>query len=118
MESLIGALPDVTLLIAETGPAGIDAALAHEPDIVVLDMQLPGMSGLEVMQQMRTLPSIKSTPMIALSAASQPEEIRAGLDAGFDRYVTKPLDVKAFLTVIEESMKSRPRLKIVSGKSA
>ena len=106
MESMMAAKPGVELISAESGPRGIDAALTYRPDIILLDLALPGLNGLDVLKRLKSAPELAGTPIFALSAAAQPEDVRKGLDAGFDRYFTKPLDVKAFLEAIDNVIES------------
>jgi|GEM_PF-1299977 len=108
MESLIGTLPNVRMYSAPSGPIGLDLARANRPDIIVLDLNLPRMSGLEILKVLQTLPETRTTPVIALTAAARPSDIERGLEAGFFRYVTKPLDVNEFLAAIESALENRP----------
>lgn len=107
MEHLVGALPDVTMHAAPSGALGLELARAQRPDIIVLDLNLPGMSGYEVLKRLKASPETWSTPVIALTAAAMPSDVQQGLAAGFYRYVTKPLDVKAFLAAVQEALASR-----------
>lgn len=111
MEHLIGTLPNVAMLSAPTGQLGLELALAHRPDVIVLDLNLPGMSGIEVLGRLKALPETRDIPVIALSAAAMPSDVKRGLAAGFFRYVTKPFDVTMFLSVIDAALqvsRSRP----------
>ena len=102
MEHLISILPHVTLLTASTPRLGLDLARAHRPDIILLDLHLPGMSGYEMLTQLKAMPETRGIPVAALTAAAMPSDIKRGLDAGFFRYLTKPIDVKEFLAAIGE----------------
>jgi protein-histidine pros-kinase len=104
MEHLLSALPDVGLLAAPTPQLGLDLAIAHRPDIIVLDINLPGMSGVDLLQRLKAAPETRDIPVLALSAAALPGDVRRGLAAGFFRYLTKPLDVSAFLAAVEEAL--------------
>lgn len=109
MEHLIATRPDIVMLSAATPTLGLDLASGHHPDIIVLDMGMPEMSGLEMLAKLRELPAMGRTPIIALSAAAMPIEIEQGLAAGFFRYLTKPLDVNAFLAAVDEAIASLRR---------
>ncbi|MBM3547890.1 MAG: response regulator [Alphaproteobacteria bacterium] len=102
MEHLISALPNVTLLQASTPHLGLDLARAHRPDLILLDLHLPGMSGFEMLQHLKAMEETREIPVIALTAAAMPSDIRRGLAAGFSRYLTKPIDVREFLSAIAE----------------
>lgn len=102
MEHLMAGLPNVSMLAAPTPQLGLELAVAHRPDVIVLDLNLPGMSGYEVLARLKGLPETCDTPVLALTAAALPKDIERGLQAGFFRYLTKPLDIKAFLVTIDE----------------
>jgi two-component system phosphate regulon response regulator PhoB len=86
---------------AETGEEGLIAARQHEPDLVVLDLMLPGLSGIEVCRRLKTDPSTAELPIIILTAKGEEEDIVAGFDAGADDYVTKPFSPRVLLARIE-----------------
>ena len=111
MEDLVSTLPDVSMFAAPTAELGLDLAVAHRPDVIVLDLNLPGMSGIEVLNRLKARPETRETPVVALSAAAFPRDIKKGLAAGFFRYLTKPLDVNAFLDAIGEALASAPPAK-------
>ncbi|MFO7652549.1 MAG: response regulator transcription factor [Candidatus Krumholzibacteriia bacterium] len=75
---------------AETGEQGLVAAREHAPDLVVLDLMLPGLSGLEVCRRLKSEPATAALPIIILTARGEEEDVVAGFEAGADDYVTKP----------------------------
>lgn len=91
MQALLGFRPGVALQMAEDGATGIAAALAAPPDLVLLDMRLPDMTGLQVLQQLRADPSTAGVPCVAVSANAMPDDIAEAMQGGFDAYVTKPI---------------------------
>jgi CheY-like chemotaxis protein len=93
--------PDVQLLLAETGEAGLALAAEHWPDLIVLDMQLPDLHGTEVFARLRADAVTASIPCIALSANVFSEDITSALDLGFADYWTKPLDLATFQQTLE-----------------
>jgi len=99
VRELLGLRPNVTLHVAADGASGLDAALRHHPDLVLLDMQLPDMDGHELLRRLRAqrLPS----RIIALSANAMPDAMRKAHDAGFDDYWTKPIDIAQFLAGLD-----------------
>jgi DNA-binding response OmpR family regulator len=80
------------VLTAADGQDGVAAATASLPDLVVSDVMMPKVSGLELVQQLKANPDTAGIPVILLSAKAQVDDIRAGLDAGADDYVTKPFE--------------------------
>jgi hypothetical protein len=92
---------DLQFLSAEDGTAGLAAALKHQPQLILLDMQLPDMDGHEVLQRLRQDALTADIPCIALSANAMTEDIQRARQAGFADYWTKPLDLKAFLSALE-----------------
>jgi PAS domain S-box-containing protein len=93
--------PDLQLHVAADGASGVQRAMALRPDLVLLDMQLPDMDGLEVMRRLRAEPALAQVPVIALSANAMPEDIEQALRAGMSDYWTKPLDFAAFLAAMD-----------------
>lgn len=93
--------PLITLLEAVTGEDGVQAARRERPDLVLVDMQLPGIGGDEVLAQLRGEPATSAIPCVALSANAMPEQIQAARAAGFDDYWTKPLDIARFVERVE-----------------
>jgi CheY-like chemotaxis protein len=107
VRNIFAPLRNVTMLEATDGTTGVALAARHRPDVIVLDINLPDISGFEVLQQLRRLPELSGTPILALSAGVLPYEIQRGLDAGFFRYLTKPLNVRNFLSVIHAALASK-----------
>ena len=78
--------------LAHNGPEALEAAEQYQPDIIVLDIGLPGISGYEVARQLRQQPRFRETRLIAMTGYGQEEDFRRSKDAGFDEHVTKPVD--------------------------
>ncbi len=97
VRELIALRPAVRLRTAVDGLSGVAAALAERPDLLLLDLQLPDIDGLEVMRRVRGEPAMAGCRIIALSADAMPDHIAAALAAGFDDYWTKPIQFDAFL---------------------
>jgi signal transduction histidine kinase/ActR/RegA family two-component response regulator len=108
MQELVESLDDVRLLTAAHPSIGLALAEAHLPDVIVLDIDLPGMSGFGVLERLKAAPSTTSIPVIALTAAATPRDIQRGLGAGFTHYLTKPINVREFLAAID-SVLMEPR---------
>ncbi|WP_296942300.1 ATP-binding protein [uncultured Massilia sp.] len=92
---------DLRLLSAPDGPGGLALARAAHPDVVLMDLNLPGMSGFEVLERMRRDPATAAIPVIALSANAMAHDVERGLAAGFARYLTKPIDIDKFNEAID-----------------
>jgi CheY-like chemotaxis protein len=97
VRELIALRPSVQLRTAEDGLSGVAAAQDDPPELVLLDIQLPDIDGLEVMRRLRSAPRTAGCRIVALSADAMPERIRAALSAGFDDYWTKPIQFDSFL---------------------
>lgn len=78
--------------LASSGEAALLAVTDLEPELILLDVGLPGMSGLQVCRQLREYPKTRSIPIIMISALTQAEDVQTGLDLGADDYVVKPFD--------------------------
>jgi CheY-like chemotaxis protein/anti-sigma regulatory factor (Ser/Thr protein kinase) len=97
IEQLLLRWPDVVLLQAETGRDGIALAQTAQPNLILLDMQLPDMNGLEVLAELGRQDNTRGLPVVALSASAMPDEISAARETGALDYWTKPLDFEYFL---------------------
>src|SRR3970282_1196427 len=94
VEQLIARRPTIRLLSAVNGNEGIQLARAHQPDVILMDINLPGISGIEALKILRDDRATAHTPVVALSANAMPRDIVKGLEAGFFSYLTKPIKVK------------------------
>ena len=94
-------LPGVHLEVAIDGGTGLALAQRLRPDLLLLDMNMPVLSGTEVMQRVRADPALASVPCVAVSANSLPEDIERAMSAGFDDYITKPFAVARVLDLVE-----------------
>ena len=101
VEEIVRFRTDLRLMAAGDGPLGLSLARAHHPDIILLDLNLPGMSGLEVLAQLQREPALCAIPVIALTANAMPHDNERGIAAGFFRYLTKPIDIDTFNEVID-----------------
>ena len=80
------------VVVAADGPEGLARAASTKPDVILSDIMMPRMDGLEVVTKLKTGASTRHIPVILLSAKAQNAEVQQGLDAGADDYVTKPFD--------------------------
>jgi len=100
MQDLLADFSGVRLLTAPTAEIGLELVRAHQPDAVIMDINLPGMSGFEATRRLASWPETRNIPVVALSAALPPPEARAP-GSGFYRYLTKPVDVGELSAVLE-----------------
>ena len=98
---LLGRRSDLALQVAVDGGSGVAQASALQPDLILLDMQLPDFDGYEVLRRLRAEPRTAAIPCIALSANAMPQDIERALKAGMSDYWTKPLDFKAFMASLD-----------------
>jgi PAS domain S-box-containing protein len=101
MQALLAQRPGIELRLAADGATGVALARSFQPDLALIDLMMPGMSGLEVLQTFRADPVLRELPCLAVSANAMPEEIRDALAAGFDGYITKPLKMQVLLAEID-----------------
>jgi signal transduction histidine kinase/CheY-like chemotaxis protein len=101
VEDIVTRRPDIRLLSARDGAGGIAMARASLPDVILMDIHLPGMSGLDALQVLRGDPLTAHIPVVALSANAGPRDKSKGLEAGFFDYLTKPINVAAFLQSLD-----------------
>ena len=106
VEQLIKERSDFNLLSAHDGKLGIAVARAHKPDIVIMDINLPGISGIQALKILREDPATCHIPVIALSANAMPSDIEKGLKLGFFRYLTKPIKVNELLSALDDAQNS------------
>ncbi len=106
VEQLIARCPDLKLLTAVNGTLGIQIARAAQPQVILMDVNLPGISGIEALKILRQDPATARIPVVALSANAMPRDIAMGLELGFFRYLTKPIKVKEFMETLNEALES------------
>jgi len=104
VEQLIARRSDIKLLTATDGNMGIQLACAFMPDVILMDINLPDISGITALKILRNDPATAHIPIIALSANAIPRDIEKGLEAGFFRYLTKPIKVVEFMESLDIAM--------------
>lgn len=100
VERILMQINNIEMLSATSGELCIDLAIAHKPDIILLDINLPGIDGYEVFKRLKLYDETNNIPIIAISAHAMPKDIEMGLSIGFTDYITKPINVKAFTKTI------------------
>jgi signal transduction histidine kinase/ActR/RegA family two-component response regulator len=101
VEQLIERRSDLRLLVATDGYTGVEMARQHLPDLVLMDINLPGISGLDALKLLRASPETANIPIMALSANAVPHDVEHGLKAGFSRYLTKPIKIDEFMAALD-----------------
>jgi PAS domain S-box-containing protein len=101
VEQIIARQPDINLLTAANGNSGIEIARASLPDVILMDINLPGINGFEALEILRSDPVTAHIPVIALSANAMPLDIERGLKAGFFRYIVKPIKINMFMEALD-----------------
>jgi PAS domain S-box-containing protein len=110
VEQLIARRPNLRLLSAGDATLGIQLARAHHPDVILMDINLPGISGIKALRILQEDPLTQQIPVMAVSSNAMPHDIEKGLAAGFFRYLTKPLKVGPFMDSLDTALEvSRAR---------
>ena len=91
---------NVNLLSAHEPVLGMELASSRKPDLILLDINLPGIDGYEVLKQLRMRKETRNIPVYAISANAMPKDIERGMEAGFDEYITKPINISTFLDAV------------------
>jgi len=115
VEDLIARRPELRLLSAADGIRGVEMARASQPDVILMDINLPGISGFQALEILRADPATAHIPVVALSANAMPRDIEKGLAAGFFRYLTKPIKVNELMDTLDAALKFS---KTASGRAA
>ena len=106
VESIIALSPDLRLLSAPDAHLGIALARAHTPDLILMDVHLPGMSGIDALKVLRADPATADIPVIAVSASAMSHDIALAMSNGFFRYVAKPIDIAEFSAAIDSALEA------------
>ena len=121
VQDLIARRPDLTLLTALDGHTGVAMAQQHLPDVVLMDINLPGISGVKALNVLADGAQTAHIPVIALSANAMPRDIEKGLEAGFYRYLTKPIKINVFMATLDEALalaSTRAALRAITSPAA
>ena len=96
-------------LEAITGEEGVHIAKAELPDLVLMDIQLPGIDGIEAFRQLRADPRTARIPIAAFTASVTPSDRSKVIEAGFDAFLSKPIDLKQFVATVRSLIDAGPR---------
>jgi two-component system, cell cycle response regulator DivK len=94
---------------AETGEEGVRLARERDPDLVLMDIQLPGINGIEALRQLRADPATAAIPIVAVTASAMTQDRQKILAAGFDAYQSKPISIRPFLDLVRDVLDRRGR---------
>ncbi|MDD2846135.1 MAG: PAS domain S-box protein [Rhodoferax sp.] len=101
MAKVMCAHKNIHLLSAHTPELGIELAMAHRPNLILLDINMPGMDGYQVLEVLRADKELRAVPVVAVTANAMPHDIQRGKRAGFAEYLTKPIDISTLMGTIE-----------------
>ena len=104
VKQIIARHSDMRLLTAVDGYSGIEIALASQPDVILMDINMPGMNGYEALKILQSDPATAHIPVLALTANAMPRDIKYGMEAGFFRYITKPIMVNEFMGALNVAL--------------
>jgi PAS domain S-box-containing protein len=105
MEAMLGQQTQLRLISADLPEAGLHLAREQRPDLILLDIQLPGMDGYEVLRRLRADEGTRGIPVVAVSANAMPADVARGMAAGFDDYLTKPIDQRVLMATLQRVLK-------------
>jgi hypothetical protein len=121
IEQLIARCPDLTLLTSTNGSLGVEMARRTQPTVILMDINLPGISGIDALKILRQDPATAHIPIVALSANAMPRDIELGLEAGFFHYLTKPIKVAEFMETLNAALEFAEKalpIKVISQSTA
>lgn len=101
VSQILGRRRHIQLMAAHTPELGMELALGHQPDLILLDINLPRMNGYQVLEAFKGNPHLRDIPVVAITANAMPGDIEKGKAAGFVDYLTKPLDIRRFIETVE-----------------
>ena len=108
VEQIVQRHADVELLMAPSGSLGLDLARSHRPDLLLLDIHLPDIDGFEVLARLRADAQTRHIPVVAVTAQAMPNDVKRVMDAGFDGYLCKPLDLASFDALLDRMLRATP----------
>ncbi|MCM2996468.1 response regulator [Paenibacillus cellulositrophicus] len=108
MRHIFKKIPNATMWEACTGEEAVEIATARCPDLIIMDIQLPGMSGYDALARLQANEKTKAIPVVAVSSYAMASDIAKGRQAGFIEYVTKPFYIKHFIQVIDSILRRLP----------
>ena len=107
IQHMLSSIEELDIVSAHTASLGLDLARHKPPDLILMDINLPGMDGYQALEACKSDPVLASIPVVAITAQAMQSDIERGLAAGFRAYLTKPLKIQALLQVVESELKIR-----------
>jgi len=107
MENVISMFENVELIGAHTGELGVEMFEIHHPDVILMDINLPGINGYEALKRIRAYPDTGHIPVIAISADAMRTDVHRGLEEGFDAYLTKPINVNEVIAHLRSAIEKK-----------
>ena len=104
MIDIVEDIPRLSLISAHTAELGLAMAADRKPDVIILDINLPGMNGIEAVQKLKEREATQNIPVLALSANAMPKTIEKGIQAGFRKYLTKPVNIVELLDALSDAL--------------
>lgn len=105
MERIVENIPNLKIIFSSNAESALEQAAARQPDLIFMDIVLPGMNGLEACLRLLANEATRSIPVVAISASAMRNDIERAIDVGFRRYLTKPVNINEVLNVIKASLK-------------
>jgi CheY-like chemotaxis protein len=102
MRAVVAVIPNSRFLTSTRGDLGVEIAATQRPDLIILDIRLPDMSGYDVLERLKAAPETAGIPVFALSADALPADVEKGRTAGFHRYITKPFAMGDMLQALSD----------------
>ncbi|NDF12660.1 MAG: response regulator [Proteobacteria bacterium] len=93
---------DINVVETREGKLAVETALREAPDLIIMDIQLPGVSGLDIIREMKAVPQLVNTPIIAVTAFAMRDDEENILSSGCEAYIAKPISIGPFLNTIEK----------------
>ena len=109
MEGIVERVADLRMVSAHDAELGLEVARKQRPDVIVMDIDLPGMDGFEALKRLKRSRTTRAIPVIALSAGVLPGDAERGFEAGFDAYLSKPIEIDEILRAAEKALAKAPR---------
>jgi CheY-like chemotaxis protein len=106
VEQVLAHMGGVELHTAPNGVLGINLVENYRPHLILLDINLPGMDGFEVLKKIKNSPTLQTIPVVAISANAMPDDVEKGYRAGFDEYITKPIELPRLIELVNRYLGS------------
>ena len=106
MSMIISRIEGLSMISAHNAELGIKLAKAENPDVIILDINLPGMNGIEAVEILKRFDATRNIPVLALSAAATKTDMEKGMQAGFNQYLTKPINVNEVVSAIHNALET------------